>query len=151
MSVEIERKFLVNGEAWRTEPWTLLRQGYLSRDKERTVRVRLEGHQAFLTVKGRTHGCERSEFEYEIPVEDGAALLTLCQKPIIEKRRHRIAFTDAIWEVDEFLGDLAGLVIAEIELSTSAQSFVAPPWLGEEVTNDPQYFNSNLGQTPPRR
>ncbi|HKS58339.1 MAG TPA: CYTH domain-containing protein [Steroidobacteraceae bacterium] len=145
MGIEIERKFLVTGTAWRQGAGVRLSQGYLNRDKERTVRVRLAGEKAFLTIKGATAGATRLEFEYEIPAIDGAQLLSLCEKPIIEKIRRKISHEGATWEVDEFLGENAGLVIAEIELQAEDQAFARPQWLGEEVTHDPRYFNSNLG------
>jgi CYTH domain-containing protein len=148
MAVEIERKFLVVGTAWRSTPGTPYRQGYLNRDKERTVRVRLAGEQAFLTVKGATQGATRAEFEYPIPLADAEQLLELCDGPIIEKMRHVIAHEGSTWEVDEFSGQNAGLVIAEIELAAEDQAFARPDWLGSEVTHDPRYYNSSLAAHP---
>ena len=150
MGVEIERKFLVPGEAWRTlgEP-TLLRQGYLSLDPERTVRVRIEGDRATLTIKGKSRGATRGEWEYPIPMPEAAELLdTLCQQPLVEKIRHRIASGPHTWEVDEFLGANAGLVVAEIELASEDERFDKPDWIGLEVTHDKRYFNSNLIRHP---
>ena len=150
MGVEIERKFLLTGEAWRTlgQP-VLLRQGYLSSDPERTVRVRIEGEQGTLTIKGLSVGATRGEWEYPIAVEDAAELLDrLCQQPIIEKYRRRIDFAGNVWEVDEFLGANAGLVVAEIELASEQQAFDKPDWIGEEVTYDRRYFNSSLIRHP---
>ena len=148
MATEIERKFLVQGTQWRNDTGVRFSQGYLNRDKERTVRVRLAGRKAFLTIKGVTRGPSRTEFEYEIPMEDAEQLLKLCDGPIIEKTRYRIVHQGATWEVDEFLGENAGLVIAEIELTSEDQPFSRPPWLGEEVTHDRRYYNSNLAGHP---
>jgi CYTH domain-containing protein len=150
MAVEIERKFRVVGDAWRTDHGTRYRQGYLSRDPERTVRVRIADDQAFLTIKGRTVGASRPEFEYPIPLADAEQLLGLCDGPLIEKTRHHIRHHDIIWEVDEFAGDNTGLVIAEIELASEDHAFASPPWLGQEVTHDPRYYNANLSVNPYR-
>ncbi|XYJ11907.1 CYTH domain-containing protein [Telluria sp. B2] len=150
MGVEIERKFLLQGEAWRTlgEP-TLLRQGYLSADPARTVRVRIDGARAFLTIKGKSVGATRGEWEYPIPMEEAAELLDhLCQQPLVEKVRRRIAVGPHTWEVDEFLGANAGLVVAEIELASEDEAFDRPDWVGREVTGDARYFNSNLIRHP---
>ncbi|SHG52311.1 CYTH domain-containing protein [Massilia sp. CF038] len=150
MGVEIERKFLLVGEDWRAlgEP-VLLRQGYLSSDPERTVRVRIEGQGATLTIKGRSVGATRAEWEYPIPLADAADLLDrLCQQPLIEKYRRRIPFDGNVWEVDEFLGANQGLAFAEIELASESQAFTKPHWIGEEVTHDRRYFNSNLIKQP---
>lgn len=148
MSIEIERKFLVTGSSWRQAAGVRICQGYLNRDKERTVRIRLAGESAFLTIKGISKGASRAEFEYEIPATDGAQLLQLCDGPIIEKIRRVVLYEGSTWEVDEFLGENAGLVIAEIELQSEQQLFVAPDWLGEEVTYDSRYFNSSLTTYP---
>jgi len=148
MGVEIERKFLVIGDEWRTAPGRRLSQGYLNRDKERTVRVRLAGEKAFLTIKGVSKGASRAEFEYEIPHGDGEQLLALCERPIIEKIRRVNVVDGSTWEVDEFFGDNSGLVVAEIELDSEDQAFTRPSWLGEEVTQDARYFNSSLASHP---
>ena len=148
MAIEIERKFLVAGSAWRLAAGVRLSQGYLNRDKERTVRVRLAGEQAFLTIKGLTRGASRAEFEYEIPAADGEQLLKMCEGPVIEKIRRVLVHDGATWEVDEFLGDNAGLVVAEIELQSEDQVFSRPEWLGEEVTHESRYFNSSLASHP---
>jgi adenylate cyclase len=150
MGVEIERKFLLNGDAWRAlgEP-VLLRQGYLSSDPDRTVRVRIEGDAGTMTIKGRSAGATRGEWEYPIPLADAGQLLDrLCQQPLIEKYRRRIGFGGNVWEVDEFLGANAGLVVAEIELASEDQAFDKPEWIGEEVTHDRRYFNSSLIRQP---
>jgi adenylate cyclase len=150
MGVEIERKFLVRGDRWKVlGQGVLLRQGYLSSSPERTVRVRIEGESAMLTIKGKSSGATRSEWEYPIPLADAQAFLdTLCERPIIEKKRYRIPFEGMVWEVDEFFGENAGLVVAEIELTAENQAFATPDWIAEEVTQDPRYFNSSLIRNP---
>lgn len=148
MATEIERKFLVTGDDWRSATGVLIWQGYLNRDKHRTVRVRVAADQAFLTIKGATQGATRAEFEYPIPVTDATALRALCDGPIIEKVRRRIDYAGFTWEVDEFFGDNAGLVVAEIELRSETEVFAKPPWVGQEVTEDGRYFNSNLATHP---
>ena len=150
MSTEIERKFLVHGTDWRQGAPVRLRQGYLNRDKERTVRVRIAGSRAYLTIKGLTQGLSRPEFEYEIPLQDGEALLTLCDGPPLEKNRYTLQHAGATWEIDEFLGANAGLVVAEIELKDERQAFERPGWLSMEVTHDPRYFNASLIAAPYR-
>jgi len=153
MGIEIERKFLVQGEDWRAGAvGTGYRQGFLNRAQERTVRIRTDGTRGFITVKGPSVGPVRREFEYEIPVEDADAILEeLCEKPIIEKIRYRIPRGNHTWEIDEFLGENEGLIVAEIELSQADESFTRPPWLGREVTGDPRYFNANLVSHPYRQ
>jgi adenylate cyclase len=150
VSLEIERKFLVRDARWKAlGQGALLRQGYLSSQPDRIVRVRIEAESAMLTIKGRTIGATRSEWEYPIPLEDANAFLNeLCEKPIIEKIRYRIRHDGMMWEVDEFLGDNAGLVVAEIELEAEDQAFSRPDWIGEEVTHDARYFNANLLKRP---
>lgn len=144
MAIEIERKFLVVGDAWRQGAGTRYSQGYLNRDKHRTVRVRVAGEQAFLTIKGATQGASRVEFEYEIPLQEAESLLLLCDGPLIQKTRYLHHLGGFTWEVDEFFGDNAGLVVAEIELTSEDQAFERPDWVGDEVTHDPRYFNANL-------
>ena len=150
MSVEIERKFLVRSDAWKALAQGMaMRQGYLSTHPDRTVRVRIEGEIATLTIKGRTQGFSRGEWEYEIPLADAEALLNdICERPLIEKTRTRIVHEGMVWEVDEFFGDNLGLVVAEIELESETQTFARPDWLGEEVTGDARYFNSSLLKRP---
>ena len=148
MPIEIERKFLVQGLAWRTGQPIHFSQGYLNRDADRTVRVRLADQKGFLTVKGRTVGASRIEFEYEIASDDARQLLEICLEPLVEKRRYLVPFAGNQWEVDEFLGENKGLVIAEIELDSEHQSFEKPDWLGVEVTHDPRYYNSRLSELP---
>lgn len=148
MPTEIERKFLVSGSDWRTANPQRISQGYLNRDKHRTVRVRVAGAKAYLTIKGATTGASRAEFEYEIPLKDAQSLLLLCDGPLVEKLRHRIEYQGLTWEVDEFLGENAGLVVAEVELTSEDQVFSRPPWIEREVTSDARYYNSNLASTP---
>ncbi len=148
MAVEIERKFLVTGTAWKQTPGVVYRQGYLNRDKARTVRVRVAGDAAFLTIKGQSVGATRAEFEYPIPLADAQALLALSDGPLIEKTRHVLTVDGTVWEVDVFAGDNAGLVVAEVELASEDQAFARPDWLGVEVTQDTRYFNSNLATHP---
>jgi adenylate cyclase len=147
---EIERKFLVSGEAWReTAEGTRYRQGFLSTEPERTVRVRVAGPRGSITVKGKNVGARRAEFEYEIPVADAERMLdTLCQRPLIEKIRYTLPVGPHTWEIDVFEGSNAGLVVAEIELSSEDEAFEKPEWVGDEVTEDPRYFNSNLVANP---
>ncbi|BAZ00580.1 adenylate cyclase [Tolypothrix tenuis PCC 7101] len=150
MAAEIERKFLVQGDSWRNlAEGSLYIQGYISTKKEATVRVRIAGNQAYLTIKGATIQYSRSEFEYPIPLEDAREMLnTLCEKPLIEKTRYKIAYGNLIWEIDEFDGVNKGLILAEVELSHEQQQFELPLWIGEEVSHVPKYFNSNLAQHP---
>ena len=148
LGIEIERKFLVIGTSWKSENATEYRQGYLNREPARTVRVRITGTEAWLTIKGLNDGPSRPEFEYPIPPDDAKQLLELCEQPIIEKRRHLVQVEGKTWEVDEFLGENAGLVVAEIELDSVDEEFATPNWLGEEVTNDARYLNSSLSKKP---
>lgn len=150
MGVEIERKFLVAGDGWRQPAvrQTRFSQGYLSRDPARTVRVRIAGDTAFLTIKGATRGATRAEFEYAVPLADARQMLALCDGPVVEKIRHLCPHEGMTWEVDEFLGTNAGLVVAEIELESEAQAFARPAWLGAEVTGDGRYVNANLAVNP---
>lgn len=149
MAVEIERKFLVT----RTDmldgiEGETLSQGYLSHSPDSTVRVRIAGQQGWLTIKGRTQGASRLEFEYSIPLPDAQQLLALCQSGRIEKTRYRIAVADLVWEVDVFHGDNHPLVVAEVELDDENQPVQLPDWAGREVTDDARYFNSALSETP---
>ena len=150
MKKEIERKFIVQNESWRTaSPGILYCQGYLSSARECTVRVRTAGDKAFLTIKGPTTGPSRTEYEYEIPQADARALLAeLAEKPLIEKIRHKRTYDGLLWEIDEFLGENQGLIVAELELKSEEQAFDKPDWAGEELTDDPRYFNSNLTKKP---
>lgn len=151
MSVEIERKFLVKAALWHPDASRGLRyrQGYLSTDPARVVRVRTTGTKAFLTIKGPTIGTTRAEYEYEIPLADANAMLdALCHRPLIEKVRYRERVDDRVWEVDVFDGANAGLIVAEVELPDANATVTLPPWAGQEVSDDPRYFNSNLALRP---
>jgi len=148
MATEIERKFLVIGDAWRIGNPTLFVQGYLNREAHATVRVRVAGDQAMLTVKGKVQGLSRAEYEYPIPMADARAMLKLCEGPLIEKKRWLWSAGDLIWEIDEFLGENAGLVVAEVELESEDQPIELPDWIGIEVSHDERYFNSNLSRVP---
>jgi len=150
MAIEIERKFKVSNNNWRKgASGSLLKQGYLSNSRDSSIRVRIEGGRALLTIKGGRMGASRLEFEYEIPLSDAETMLMiLCKKPLIEKIRYRIPFEGHIIEVDEFMGDNLGLIIAEIELKDEKESLVLPDWIGEEVTGDRKYYNVNLLENP---
>ncbi len=149
---EIERKFLVKNDEWRKGArGKRYRQGYLCAEAERSVRVRVVEDQGFLTIKGKSSGAVRSEYEYPIPQSDADALLEeLCAGYIIEKIRYKIDYGGLIWEIDEFLGDNAGLYLAEVELSSADEMIELPPWVGEEVTGDEHYYNAYLSRKPYR-
>jgi len=150
MGIEIERKFLVEGDSWKTEAGEGLvcRQGYLHSDEHKTVRVRVIGEKAYLTIKGATCGITRSEFEYEIPVSDADEVLALCGGAVVEKKRYFIEHGGMVWELDVFAGANGGLVMAEIELESEGQKFERPDWAGEEVSGDSRYYNAYLSQHP---
>lgn len=150
MATEIERKFLVKNDAWRTGAvGVAYRQGYLSAAKGRTVRVRAAGDKAYLTIKGAREGISRAEFEYEIPLADATVMLeVLCIQPLIEKTRWTLVYAGLTWEVDEFAGANAPLVLAEVELESEAQAVPLPEWTGEEVSTDYHYTNAYLAQNP---
>ncbi len=152
MGIEIERKYLVRGDDWRRATTAEhYRQGYLSTVPERTVRVRVSADAGYLTIKGATLGATRSEYEYAIPVEDAHAMLDdLCLRPLIEKTRYTLEYQGMVWEIDEFEGDNAGLIIAEVELESEDQAINLPGWIGAEVTDDPRYYNANLVANPYR-
>ena len=150
--VEIERKFLVTSDAYKDKAFkkTRITQGFLNTDKERTVRVRLKGDQGFMTVKGISNesGLSRFEWEKEISKPEAESLLLLCEKGVIEKIRYEIKVEQHIFEVDEFSGDNEGLIIAEVELNSEDETFIKPDWLGEEVTGQIKYYNSQLSKLP---
>ncbi|MEZ4867134.1 MAG: CYTH domain-containing protein [Caldilineaceae bacterium] len=155
MATETERKFLVEGDGWRRGECKTIRQGYLSTEKERVVRVRTMTQapagktSAYLTIKGATTGVSRAEYEYSIPIAEAEELLDqLCQRPLIEKHRYTLNYQGTTWEVDEFFGENQGLVIAEVELEQAGQSFAKPPWVGKEVSDDMRYQNAALVQHP---
>ena len=146
MALEIEHKYLVKNDDFRSLASSSCRisQGYLCREPARTVRVRVKGDRGFLTVKGKNDGAVRAEFEYEISLDDAVKMLGMCVPPLLDKTRYYVPFEGHIWEVDEFHGFRAGLVTAEIELSDENERYALPGFVGEEVTGDPAYFNSNL-------
>lgn len=150
MGIEIERKFLVRQDQWRANATgSFYCQGYLVRDPKTTVRVRIADQKGFLTLKGRVEGLSRPEFEYEIPLQDAREMLDLwCGSQVIEKKRYRIPLGELVWEVDEFLGSNAGLVLAEVELSSPDQHITLPSWIGPEVSGDIRYYNSYLVEHP---
>lgn len=150
MRTEIERKFLVVGDGWRAGARAdAIRQGYLAASRTLSVRVRALDERATLTIKGDHGGITRLEYEYAIPVADAHDLLdALCHRPLIEKTRHTLMHGGLEWVVDEFAGDNAGLVMAEVELDSEDQAVDLPDWVGEEVTGDPRYLNVNLQRHP---
>lgn len=150
LGIEIERKYLVKSNEWKSLGIRkLYQQGYLLIDIKRTIRVRSIEEKAFITIKGASTGIRRNEFEYEIPIEDARLILeTLCEKPFIEKYRTKVELLDLIWEVDEFIGENEGLVIAEVELKNENQKIILPGWIGEEVSGNPRYNNSYLVKHP---
>jgi CYTH domain-containing protein len=150
VGVEIERKFLVVGDAWRDGAVaSRIRQAYLVRGPGRSVRIRDEDGRITLTIKGPGSGLDgmtRDEFEYELPAADADGIFALCEPGTIDKTRHRIDVAGRTWEVDEFHGSLAPLVVAEVELDDPAATVVLPPWAGQEVTGDPSYSNGALSR-----
>lgn len=150
MAIETERKFLLQGDGWRKlATGVVYRQGYIASSPNCTVRVRVAGDRGYLTLKGPSEGISRAEYEYDIPLTDATELLdTLCQRPLIEKTRYRVPWQDVVWEIDEFAGENQGLIVAEVELTNAQQVLELPDWIGEEVSGDPRYFNSNLAKVP---
>ncbi len=151
MPQEIERKFLVDHERWQQSDkpqGQLYRQGYLQMDPTRTIRVRLTPEKAFLTIKGLNDGATRAEYEYESPRDDAQELLDKFSVAELSKLRYKVDFEGKTWEVDEFLGDNQGLIVAEIELNSEAETFALPDWVGREVTEDARYYNVNLTVAP---
>ncbi len=153
MAVEIEHKFLVRDERWRreVERSVRMRQGYLTSDAHCSVRVRVAGGQGYLNIKSGTLGIQRSEYEYPIPLAEAEEILdTLCEQPLLEKTRHFVPSGRHLWEIDEFEGDNAGLIVAEVELSRPDEPFDRPDWLGADVSRDIRYYNSQLARHPYR-
>ena len=150
MAQEIERKYLVRPGTWVPASAGIhFVQGYLNSQKERVVRVRIEGDQARLTVKGLTTSLTRLEFDYPIPLADATVLLKqLCERPLIDKHRHIETYGDLTWEIDVFHGENEGLVVAEVELASQDAELELPAWVGTEVSSDPRYYNSNLLENP---
>lgn len=149
MATEIERKFLVLNDEWKANAaHATFKQAYLNSTPERTVRIRIDGNHAYITIKSGNTGITRQEFEYSIPVDDAEKLLLLCETPPLEKIRYGVTHGTHFWEIDEFTGLNNGLVIAEIELENEEESFIKPKWLGKEVSDDYRYFNSYLSLHP---
>jgi len=151
MGLEIERKFLLKNDGWRDQisDSTSMRQGYLAPLDTSSVRVRIEGDKANLNIKSATMGIRRMEYEYAIPLEDAIEMLDqLCPKPQVNKTRHIVVVGSHVWEIDEFYDENEGLVVAELELSEENEAFVKPDWLGEEVSDDPRYYNVSLINHP---
>lgn len=149
MPTEIERKFLLKPGQWHpATSGRRMTQGYLSRDPDRTVRVRVVGDEAFMTVKSRRTGISRTEIEFPIALEHARDLLTLCHQPLIDKTRHEVMHEGMLWEVDVFHGANEGLIVAEIELPAEDTAFAVPDWIGEEVSHDMRYTNSRLSAVP---
>jgi adenylate cyclase len=150
MGQEIERKFLVKDDSWRSmvESSARLRQGYVAIDGGNTVRVRTSGSEAWITIKGPAEGLARSEFEYPVPLADGEALLGLCGARVVEKTRHKVRGGSHVWEIDEFAGGNAGLVLAEVELCSEDEHVEFPTWVGREVSGDRRYNNASLSILP---
>ena len=151
MAVEIERKFLVVNDNWRelADSGTVYTQGYLVGSGQSSVRIRIEGDNAFINIKSATLGIRRQEYEYHIPVSDATEMLeTLCEKPLIRKIRYHLNIEEFLWEIDEFDGENKGLIVAEIELKNETEEFLRPDWIGEEVSHDPKYYNVSLVKCP---
>ena len=151
MAIEIERKFLLRDDSWRTEVERAerMRQGYLVIDAVRSVRIRVAGAIAHLNIKSATKGISRDEYEYAIPIAEAEQMLdTLCAEPLIEKTRYWVNHQGHVWEIDEFAGANADLIVAEIELSDPGETFVMPTWVGQEVTDDLRYYNAALARNP---
>ncbi len=150
MGIEIERKFLLKNNTWKTLAQTAepIQQGYLNLDPVRTVRVRIKKGKGFLTIKGKTTHTTRQEFEYEIPLNEAQELLNLCVFSIIEKTRYLVVYDNCTWEIDVFEGDNQGLEVAEIELESEDQVLKLPNWIGAEVSHEARYYNANLVTTP---
>lgn len=151
MAIEIERKFLVVSDSWRNAviASSPMRQGYLSSSENTSLRVRISGDRAHLNIKSGGISIRRLEYEYEIPLQDGLEMLAeLSQGPLMEKTRHKVRFGNHIWDLDVFAGNNAGLVVAEVELDAEDEFFHKPDWAGEEVSDDPRYYNLNLINNP---
>lgn len=145
--LEIERKFLVIESLWKKQVkkgYSEITQGYLLNSVEKSVRIRLKNNRSFLTIKGPTIGISRAEYEYEIPFSEGKEMIASLNLKVLTKKRYEIRFEHKLWEVDVFENELDGLILAEIELGSEDEKFVLPDWVGEEVSHDVQYFNTNL-------
>lgn len=146
MALEIEHKYLVKNDSYKAlaTSFSRISQGYLCREPKRTVRVRIRDNEGYLTIKGKNSGSVREEYEYRIPYEDAKRMMSMCEPPVIEKTRYIVPFAGHIWEIDEFAGDRCGLVTAEVELSSGDEEYLIPDFVGENVTGNPSYYNSNL-------
>lgn len=153
MGIEIERKFLLKNDGWRTlaGPGVVFRQGYLIGARQASVRVRIEGESAFLNIKSMTLGIRRQEYQYPLPLNDANEMLDmLCEKPLIEKTRYLVHLGEHEWEIDVFAGENDGLIVAEVELASEDEAISLPDWIGVEVSSDPRYYNVNLVKHPYR-
>ena len=151
MATEIERKFLVKNDLWRDQviSESRMKQGYLASQGNASIRVRVDGGRALLNIKSVTLGIRRSEFEYEIPLEDGEEILAvIAQQPFIDKTRYKVKCGGHVWDLDLFEGENRGLIVAEVELGSEEESFEMPAWAGEEVSDDPRYYNVSLVKNP---
>ncbi len=151
MAVEIERKFLLKNDKWRDHVTKSVhfKQGYFTTNKKSSIRIRIAGNKASLNIKSATLGITRNEYDYLIPLKDAEEMLELlCNKPLLEKTRHYLVYEGLEWEIDEFMGDNQGLIVAEIELKDSSQTFPRPEWIGEDVSDDPRYYNVCLTTYP---
>lgn len=151
MAIEVEHKFLLINDDWRklVSRSVKYKQGYLASEAGSSIRVRISDDKAWLNIKSATPGTHRSEYEYEIPLQDANEIISsLCRKPLIEKTRHFVPVNDHIWEIDEFEGENEGLIVAEIELQTIGETFSKPEWIGAEITYDLRYYNNNLSLFP---
>ncbi|MBN1463476.1 MAG: CYTH domain-containing protein [Paludibacteraceae bacterium] len=150
MAIEIERKFLVNSDDYKQLALPVYyKQGYLCNSPNTIVRIRIANNKGYITIKGKTCGISRTEFEYEIPTSEAHQLLSeMSLNKVVEKNRYKIKYAGNIWEIDEFLGENEGLIIAEIELKSENATFDKPSWIGKEVSTDSRYFNSNLSKNP---
>lgn len=151
MGVEIERKFLVDHEKWNQvekPEGMIIRQGYMHKEPSKTIRIRVRDKESYITIKGKSHGISRSEYEYKIPLNDGNEMLASFCDAIIDKVRYCITYAGKFWEIDVFAGDNNGLIVAEIELDNEHEQFDVPDWIDVEVTEDKRYYNSNLSVNP---
>ena len=150
MAIEIERKFLLLNSDWRKEIYDQqkISQGYLSSNPDRTVRIRISDQKGIITIKGKSHGTSRAEYEYEIPLKDAEELIGLCEKPTIEKTRYLVSYESKLWEIDEFEGDNNGLIVAEVELENESEKPMLPSWIGKEVSSEKRFFNASLIKYP---
>ncbi|MFO7603725.1 MAG: CYTH domain-containing protein [Gammaproteobacteria bacterium] len=151
MAKEIEKKFLLRNADWRAAVQRSRQfiQGYLLGSEQASVRIRLEGEQAYINIKSATLGVSRDEYEYAIPLQDAREMLErLCEKPLIAKIRHEVMYASKKWEIDEFQQENAGLIVAEVELTSVDEPVIMPPWVGEEVSADTRYYNVCLVRQP---